>query len=155
MGPRPSYLSVTAALSRLGAVPILLSSARSISTLEEAIHGSGARFLIADPESAVLGKKLCGEVLVLGGAREERALPSGVTDMELIDPETVELPGWYEPHHAHRGAWKEAARGQDHESAMGIFSLRYGGGGHALSARHRVLLFATSSPCGNVGNRGR
>jgi putative long chain acyl-CoA synthase len=97
MGPRPSYLSVTAALSRLGAVPILLSSARSISTLEEAIHGSGARFLIADPESAVLGKKLCGEVLVLGGAREERALPSGVTDMEMIDPETVELPGWYEP----------------------------------------------------------
>ncbi|MGB8331319.1 MAG: AMP-binding protein, partial [Polyangiales bacterium] len=97
MGPRPSYLSVTAALSRLGAVPILLSPGRSIATLEEVIHGSAARFLIADPETAVLGKKLCHEVLVLGGAREERTLPSGVTDMELIDPDAVELPGWYEP----------------------------------------------------------
>ncbi len=97
MGPRPSYLSVTAALSRLGAVPILLSPGRSRATLEDAIHGSAARFVIADPESAALGKELFAEVLVLGGAREERALPAGVTDMELIDPDTVDLPGWYEP----------------------------------------------------------
>jgi putative long chain acyl-CoA synthase len=97
MGPRPSYLSVTAALSRLGAVPILLGPGRSIATLQEAIHGSAPRFLIADPETAALGKELFGEVLVLGGAHEERALPSGVTDMELIDPDAVELPGWYEP----------------------------------------------------------
>jgi putative long chain acyl-CoA synthase len=97
MGPRPSYLSVTAALSRLGAVPILLGPGRSIATLQEAIHGSAPRFLIADPETAALGKELVGEVLVLGGAHEERALPSGVTDMELIDPDAVELPGWYEP----------------------------------------------------------
>jgi len=97
MGPRPSYLSVTAALSRLGAVPILLSPGRSRETLEEALHDSAPRFLIADPESAVLGKELIAEVLVLGGAREQRTLPPGVIDMELIDPETVELPGWYEP----------------------------------------------------------
>ena len=97
MEPRPSYLSVTAALSRLGAVPILLSPGRSRETLEAALHGSAPRFLIADPESAELGKDLCDEVLVLGGAREERALPSGVTDMELIDPDLVELPDWYEP----------------------------------------------------------
>lgn len=97
MGPRPSYLSVTAALSRVGAVPILLSPTRSRSTLEEAIHGSAPRFLITDPESATLGNELFDEVLVLGGAREERSLPSGVTDMELIDPDSVELPGWYEP----------------------------------------------------------
>jgi putative long chain acyl-CoA synthase len=97
MGPRPSYLSVTAALSRLGAVPILLGPGRSIATLQEAIHGSAPRFLIADPETAALGKELFGEVLVLGGAHEERTLPSGVTDMELIDPDAVELPGWYEP----------------------------------------------------------
>jgi putative long chain acyl-CoA synthase len=53
--------------------------------------------LIADPESAALGEEVFGDVLVLGGAREERDLPAGVTDMELIDPEKVELPGWYEP----------------------------------------------------------
>jgi len=97
MGPRPSYLSVTAALSRLGAVPILLSPGRPRETLEDALHGSAPRFLIADRESAALGKELSGEVLVLGGAREPQELPSGVIDMELIDPETVELPGWYEP----------------------------------------------------------
>ena len=97
MGPRPSYLSVTAALSRLGAVPILLSPGRSRAILEEAIHASAPRFLLADPDTAALGKELCGEVLVLGGANEERALPGGVVDMELIDPAAVELPGWYEP----------------------------------------------------------
>ncbi|MFW2388084.1 MAG: AMP-binding protein, partial [Polyangiales bacterium] len=97
MGPRPSYLSVTAALSRLGAVPILLSPERSRETIEDAIHGSAPRFLIADPESAALGKDVFGDVLVLGGAREERHLPDGVIDMELIEPAEVEIPGWYEP----------------------------------------------------------
>ncbi len=97
MDPRPSYLSVIAALSRLGAVPILLSPARSKATLEEAVHASAPRFLVADPQSVELGQDLCSEVLVLGGANEPRALPPGVVDMELIDPEAVELPGWYEP----------------------------------------------------------
>jgi len=96
MGPRPSYLSVTTALSRLGAVPILLSPERSRATIEDAIHGSAPRFLIADPESAALGKEVFGDVLVLGGAREERHLPDGVIDMELIEPDEVEIPGWYE-----------------------------------------------------------
>ncbi len=96
MGPRPSYLSVTAALSRLGAVPILLSPARSRETLEDAIHASAPRFLVTDPENAALGKDLSGEVLVLGGANEARSLPTGVVDMEQIDPDSVELPGWYE-----------------------------------------------------------
>jgi putative long chain acyl-CoA synthase len=97
MGPRPSYLSVTAALSRLGAVALLLSPNRDVATLREAIHGSATSFLIADPESAALGKDLVDQVLVLGAANEERSLPPGVTDMELIDPGAVELPGWYEP----------------------------------------------------------
>jgi putative long chain acyl-CoA synthase len=97
MRPRPSYLSVTAALSRLGAVSILLSASRPRAILEEAIHGSAVRYLIADPESAALGKDLCGQVLVLGGAHQERKLQPGLVDMELIDPEAVELPAWYEP----------------------------------------------------------
>ncbi len=97
MGARPSYLSMVAALSRLGAVPILLSPNRSRDTLEDAIHGSAPRHLVADPDTAALGKELSDEVLVLGGANEERHLPSGVVDMELIDPDAVELPAWYEP----------------------------------------------------------
>ncbi len=97
MGPRPSYLSVTAALSRLGAVPMLLSPTRPKELLEEAVKGFGPRYLVADPESAALGKRLSSELLVLGGANEERTIPPGATDMEQIDPDSVELPAWYGP----------------------------------------------------------
>lgn len=97
MGPRPSYLSVTAALSRLGAVAILLSPVRDEATLEETVRASAPRFLVSDPENAPLGKRLSSEVLVLGGAHEDRSLPTDVIDMEQIDPDAVELPSWYEP----------------------------------------------------------
>lgn len=97
MGPRPSYLSVTAALSRLGAVPILLSPTRPKATLEEAVKNFAPRYVVADPESANLAKRLGGEVLVLGGARQARTLPLGVVDMEQIDPDRVTIPAWYEP----------------------------------------------------------
>ena len=97
MNARPSYLSMTTALSRLGAVSILLSPNRSRATLEDALHGSAPRFLVTDPENAALGLELCEQVLVLGGVGEERSLPAGVIDMEQIDPDAVELPGWYEP----------------------------------------------------------
>jgi len=97
MEPRPSYLSAAAALSRLGAVPILLSPQRDRATLEDAVHGSAPRFIIADPENAALGQDLGGELLVLGGANEEHRLPPNAIDMEAIDPDAVELPGWYEP----------------------------------------------------------
>ena len=97
MGPRPSYLSIVTALSRLGAVPILLSPTRSRATLEDAVHRSALRYVVADPESAQLAKELRDEVLVLGGANTARTLPPGVVDLELIDPQSVELPAWYEP----------------------------------------------------------
>jgi len=96
MSPRPSYLSATAALSRLGAVPLLLSPERDRATLEEAIHASAPRLLVVDPENAAVGAELSARVLVLGGANEERSLPAGAVDMERIDPESVELPSWYE-----------------------------------------------------------
>ncbi|MEM8608708.1 MAG: alpha/beta fold hydrolase [Myxococcota bacterium] len=97
MGPRPSYLSVTAALSRLGAVPILLSPSRPERTLDEAVKSFGPRFIVADPESANLARDIGPEVLVLGGARQERSVPAGAVDMEQIDPDRVALPAWYEP----------------------------------------------------------
>jgi putative long chain acyl-CoA synthase len=97
MDPRPSYLSAAAALSRLGAVPLLLSPDRDRATLEDAIHASAPRFLVVDPENARLGAELSARVLVLGGANEERDLPAGAIDMERIDPDEVELPSWYEP----------------------------------------------------------
>jgi putative long chain acyl-CoA synthase len=97
MSPRPSYLSAATALSRLGAVPLLLSPERDRTTIEESIHASAPRFLVVDPENAQLGAELSSGVLVLGGANEARDLPPGAIDMERIDPDEVELPSWYEP----------------------------------------------------------
>lgn len=97
MGMRPSFLSVTGALSRLGAVPILLSPSSPRAVLEDAITTFHPRFIVTDPQSAALGQELRVEVLVLGGVNQERAIPPGAVDMESIDPDAVELPAWYEP----------------------------------------------------------
>ncbi|MGB5811029.1 MAG: alpha/beta fold hydrolase, partial [Polyangiales bacterium] len=97
MGVRPTYLSVTAALSRLGAIPILLNPSRPVEILEDTIKNFRPAHLIADPENAEIGQRLSSEVLILGGARQERSVPRGAVDMEMIDPDTVELPSWYEP----------------------------------------------------------
>lgn len=97
MGPRPSYLSMTTALSRLGAVAILLSPSREREILRSAIQAVQPAHVVADPENAKLATQLFkGQVFVLGGFGQERSLPAGVIDMEEIDPETVELPAWYE-----------------------------------------------------------
>ena len=96
MGPRPTALAVVVALSRLGAVSVLLRPDGD--TGREAELGQVQR-IIADPERAKLAAGL-GTVhtFVLGGGGGARDL--GVprtTDMEQIDPGRVELPRWYRP----------------------------------------------------------
>jgi putative long chain acyl-CoA synthase len=95
MSNRPSALAVVAALNRLGAVAVLLRPDGDLA--REAELGQVTR-IVADPERAEAAKEL-GEVhtFVLGGGAEERDLGPGVTDMERIDPDTVELPAWYRP----------------------------------------------------------
>jgi putative long chain acyl-CoA synthase len=93
MATRPSGLSVVAALNRLGAVAVLMRPDGPIA--HEADLGQVAR-VVADPELAERAVDAeIGEVYVLGGGGEERDLGRGVTDMERIDPDLVELPGWY------------------------------------------------------------
>ena len=94
MGPRPSALAIVAALSRLGAVSVLLrpdgDSAREAEL-------AGVRRIIADPERAPLAAGL-GTVhtFVLGGGGGPRDLGVPlITDMEQIDPGQVKLPKWY------------------------------------------------------------
>ncbi len=96
MKPRPSYLSVTVALSRLGAVPVLFGPNHPISTLRRAIDSLGLRTVVTDPEGAASCEGLFDRVLVLGGARGAASLPRGVVSMEAIDPSTVTLPEGYE-----------------------------------------------------------
>lgn len=101
METRPSALVAIAALSRLGAVAVLLPPVSDLST---AVRLGEVSEIIVDPphvqEAAATGCK----VLVLGGGGAERDIAgdSGVEgvdviDMERIDPDAVELPGWYRP----------------------------------------------------------
>jgi putative long chain acyl-CoA synthase len=88
MSTRPSALAVIAALSRLGAVAVLL---RPQGDVKQEIRLGQVKKVIADPAHAHLVSDT--EVFLLGGG--ERA--SGLTDMERINPDEIELPGWYKP----------------------------------------------------------
>jgi putative long chain acyl-CoA synthase len=101
MRSRPSHLSMVGALSRLGAVAVLLSPETPDAALSRALDVGELEVLVTDPDAAArartaFGGKLC----VLGGvgdSRDRRALPPGVIDMEAIDPGAVPLPPWYRP----------------------------------------------------------
>jgi putative long chain acyl-CoA synthase len=97
METRPSALVAIAALSRLGAVAALmppdvdLASAARLGSVSE---------IIADPSNLEAARGLGMRVLVLGGgeARDLEAPENAdVVDMEQIDPDAVDLPGWYRP----------------------------------------------------------
>ncbi|WKG01114.1 acyl-CoA synthetase [Mycolicibacterium sp. HK-90] len=99
MDTRPSALVAIAALSRLGAVAVLLPEA----DLAEAARLGGVSEIIADPGHLAVARELDTRVLVLGGG-ESRDLHleqyddvDSIIDMEKIDPDVVELPGWYRP----------------------------------------------------------
>jgi putative long chain acyl-CoA synthase len=93
MDPRPSGLASVAALSRLGAVSVLMRPDGDHA--REAALGA-VDFVLTDPEhGARLAAELDVPVLVLGGGADPRDLGPGVIDLERIDPDAVELPGWY------------------------------------------------------------
>jgi putative long chain acyl-CoA synthase len=98
METRPSALVAIAALSRLGAVAVLMPPDGDLDT---AARLGGVAEIITDPTNLRAARKLSLLVLVLGGgeSRDLHLLPSDedVIDMERIDPDAVELPGWYRP----------------------------------------------------------
>ena len=97
METRPSALVAIAALSRLGAVAVLMPPDVDLAA---AARLGGVSEIIADPGNLDAARDLHARVLVLGGG-ESRDLhladDTGVVDMEKIDPEVVDLPGWYRP----------------------------------------------------------
>lgn len=100
MDTRPSALVAIAALSRLGAVAVLLPEA----DLAEAARLGGVAEIIADPSHLDVARELDMRVLVLGGGESRdlhldkyEADGASIVDMEKIDPDVVELPGWYRP----------------------------------------------------------
>jgi putative long chain acyl-CoA synthase len=97
METRPSALVAIAALSRLGAVAVLMPPDGD---LAEAARIGAVSDVIADPGTLEAARQLPLRVLVLGGGESrDLHLPENadVTDMEQIDPDVVELPGWYRP----------------------------------------------------------
>lgn len=101
METRPSALVAIAALSRLGAIGVVM---RPDADLAASVRLGGVTELLTDPTNlgAVLAADRQGlrQVLVLGGGEaRDLHLPvdSDVIDMEQIDPDAVQLPGWYRP----------------------------------------------------------
>ena len=101
MQSRPSYLSLVGAITRLGAVAVLLSTNTPDSVLPRAIDVGEVEFLITDPETAGRARAAFGgKVMALGigepaSDKARRTLPDGVVDMESIDPDPVALPAWF------------------------------------------------------------
>jgi putative long chain acyl-CoA synthase len=99
METRPSALVAIAALSRLGAVAVLMPPDADLAT---AARLGVVSEIIADPTNLDAAHALNMRVLVLGGG-ESRDLHladggiANVVDMEKIDPDVVDLPGWYRP----------------------------------------------------------
>ncbi|NMD58624.1 UNVERIFIED_ORG: putative long chain acyl-CoA synthase [Nocardia globerula] len=97
METRPSALAAIAALSRLGAVAVMLPPGGDIAT---AVKLGNVDRIITDPENVQEVLAAGRPVLVLGGG-DARGLSvdsaHDVIDLEQIDPTTVSLPGWYRP----------------------------------------------------------
>ncbi len=95
METRPSAVAASVALSRLGAVTVLLRPDLSLATQ---LATTRIDHMLCDPERAEAARAVFGrDVLVLGGGGEARTLAPGLVDMEAIDPAAVEVPDWYEP----------------------------------------------------------
>ncbi|MCF6390297.1 acyl-CoA synthetase [Mycobacterium sp. MBM] len=97
MKTRPSALVAIAALSRLGAVAVLMPPDAD---LAEAARLGGVAEVMTDPPNLEIARTLDRRVLVLGGGEaRDLHLADGtdVVDMEKIDPDRVELPAWYRP----------------------------------------------------------
>ena len=97
METRPSALVAIAALSRLGAVAVMM---RPDADLATTVRLGGVTEILTDPTNLDAARQMPGQVLVLGGG-ESRDLhvpeDADVIDMEQIDPDAVELPAWYRP----------------------------------------------------------
>ncbi|HVV88761.1 MAG TPA: alpha/beta fold hydrolase [Kofleriaceae bacterium] len=98
MRGRPSLLSAVTAISRMGAVSVLMSPETPARSMARAFEVGEPDVVLADPDSAAAVRAAwSGRLLVLGAAHATRALPAGAVDLEAIDPAQVALPGWYRP----------------------------------------------------------
>ncbi|MFE3292017.1 AMP-binding protein [Rhodococcus sp. NPDC059234] len=141
METRPSALTAIAALSRIGAVVVLIPPAGD---LETAARLGKAEMVITDPDNLRAAESLGLRVLVLGGG-ESRVLDiepdSETIDLERIDPSRVHMPAWYRPN-----------PGRANELAFVLFG-RFGGhleAKHVTNHRWALSAFGTATAA-NLG----
>ncbi|GAA4481041.1 acyl-CoA synthetase [Rhodococcus olei] len=141
METRPSALVAISALSRMGAVVVLLPPTED---LREAVRLGRVATVISDPDNLRTAETLGPPVLVLGGG-ESRVLNlepgSETVDLERIDPDAVELPAWYRPN-----------PGRANELAFVLFG-RFGGeveAKHITNHRWALSAFGTATAA-NLG----
>lgn len=131
METRPSALAAIVALSRIGAVAVLLPPGGD---LDNAVRAVDVDTVITDPENLSTATTLVPNVLVLGGG-ETRRLDNpdhtNVIDLEAIDPDSVRLPAWYEPN-----------PGRARELAMVLFTATDRGLDPRFVTNHRWALSA-------------
>ncbi|RVW05772.1 acyl-CoA synthetase [Rhodococcus xishaensis] len=136
METRPSALVAIAALSRLGAVAVLLPPGAN---LDQAARLGRVDRIVVDPDNLEDAVATGRKVLVLGGG-EFRGLAvelgPDVVDLEQVDPGSVALPGWYRPNPGRAG-----------ELAFVIFSGSCGNLEAKFITNHRWALsaFGTAS----------
>jgi putative long chain acyl-CoA synthase len=101
METRPSALVAIAALSRLGAVAVVM---RPDADLTASVRLGRVTEMLTDPSNLEAARQWQGQVLVLGGGEarnldvaEDESGRAQVIDMEQIDPDAVALPAWYRP----------------------------------------------------------
>lgn len=97
MNVRPSAMAAVAAVSRLGAVSVLIPPGPDAAA---AARLGGVEKLVSDPENLDLAIGTGLPVLVLGGGdvRDLDVEPGAdVVDLERTDISGVHLPGWYVP----------------------------------------------------------
>ena len=131
METRPSALAAIAALSRIGAVAVLLPPGGDLSS---AVRAVDVDTVIADPENLASATALVANVLVLGGGDARHLeVPNGedVIDLEAIDPDSVTLPAWYAPN-----------PGRARELAMVLFTATDRGLEPRFVTNHRWALSA-------------
>ncbi|TQF65487.1 AMP-binding protein [Rhodococcus spelaei] len=141
METRPSALTAIAALSRIGAVVVLIPPTGDMDT---AARLGKAEMVITDPDNLRAAESLDLKVLVLGGG-ESRVLDiepgSETIDLEQIDPSRVHLPAWYRPN-----------PGRANELAFVLFG-RFGGhveAKHVTNHRWALSAFGTATAA-NLG----
>jgi putative long chain acyl-CoA synthase len=96
METRPSALVAAAALSRVGAVAVMLPP----DDIAGALRQAPVSAIVVDPDNVEMPGMGASRLLVLGGGDSRRIpRPSGaeVVDLEQIDPAQVTLPAWYRP----------------------------------------------------------